>query len=71
MILLITSLLGAPNIFEAYKDVYRGYRYAQEMHERINAIQAAKNRGETDIVVDSISRPPLTLFTAYLDNRPQ
>ncbi|MFO1421891.1 MAG: DUF6056 family protein [Candidatus Competibacteraceae bacterium] len=70
MILLIISLLGTPNIFEAYKDVYRGYRYAQEMHERINAIQAAKNRGETEIVVDSISKPPLTLFAAYLETDP-
>ena len=70
MILLIISLLGAPNIFEAYKDVYRGYRYAQEMHERINAIQAAKNRREKEIIVDSISRSPLTLFAAYLETDP-
>ncbi len=69
-LLLVISLLGTPNIFEAYKDVYRGYRYAQEMRERINTIQTAKNRGETDIVVDSISRPPQTLFAAYLETDP-
>ncbi|MFZ1639963.1 MAG: DUF6056 family protein [Candidatus Contendobacter sp.] len=70
IVLLIISLLGTPNIFEAYKDVYRGYRYAQELHERFNTIQTAKNRGETEATVDSISKPPLTLFAAYLETNP-
>ena len=70
LVLLIISLLGSPNIFEAYKDVYRGYRYAQELHGRFAAIQAAKNRGEMEIIVDSISKPPLTLFAAYLETNP-
>lgn len=69
-VLLMISLLGTPNIFEAYKDVYRGYRYAQEMHERVSAIQAAKDRGETEIRVDSISKPPQTLFATYLETNP-
>ncbi|MFO1422663.1 MAG: DUF6056 family protein [Candidatus Competibacteraceae bacterium] len=71
IVLLMISLLGSPNIFEAYKDVYRGYRYDQELHDRFNKIQAAKNRGETDIIVDSISKPPLTLFAAYLETDPE
>lgn len=71
MVLLLISLLGAPNIFEAYKDVYRGYRYAGEMRERINTIQAAKNRGETKIVVASVSRPPRTLFATDLETDPR
>lgn len=67
VVLLMISLLGTPNIFEAYKDLYRGYRYAQEMHERISSIQAAKSRGETEITVSSISRPPRTFFATDLD----
>ncbi len=70
-VLLIISLLGTPDIFEAYKDVYRGYRYAQEMHERVNAIQAAKIRGETKIIVSSLSRPPRTFFATDLATDPQ
>ena len=70
MVLLIISLLGTPNIFEAYKDVYRGYRYDQEMRERFSAIQAAKNRGEMDIIVDSLSRPPRTLFATDIETDP-
>jgi len=70
IVLLMISLLGSPNIFEAYKDVYRGYRYARELRDRFDAIQAAKNRGETEIIVGGISRPPLTLFAAYLETDP-
>ncbi len=70
MALLIISLLGTPNIFEAYKDVYRGYRYDQEMRARFNAIQAAKDRGETDIIIDSLSRPPRTLFATDIETDP-
>jgi len=68
--LLLISLLGAPNVFEAYKDAYRGYRYAQEMSERFTAIQAAKQRGETEIAVGSISKPPRTLFATELATDP-
>ena len=70
MALLIISLLGTPNIFEAYKDVYRGYRYNQEMRERFSVIQAAKDRGETEIMVDSLSRPPRTLFATDIETDP-
>ncbi|MDQ1337026.1 MAG: hypothetical protein QG552_3976 [Thermodesulfobacteriota bacterium] len=65
-ILLIVSLLGTPNIFEACKDVYRGYRYHQEMRERFKSIQTAKDRGETDIIVSSVSKPPRTLFATEI-----
>jgi hypothetical protein len=68
--LLLVSLLGTPNVFEAYKDVYRGYRYAREMRERVEAIQGATSRGETDIVVPSLSRPPRTLFATDLATDP-
>lgn len=67
VVLLMISLLGSPNIFEAYKDAYRGYRFAQEMRDRIHTIQTAKDRGETNITVGSLSRPPRTLFAAYLE----
>lgn len=70
IVLLITSLLGAPNIFEAYKDIYRGYRYDQEMRQRLSAIQVAKERGEMEIIVDSLSRPPKTLFATDLATDP-
>lgn len=68
--LLLVNLLGTPNVFEAYKDVYRGYRYAREMRERADAIQAATSRGETDIAVASLSRPPRTLFATDLETDP-
>lgn len=68
--LLIVSLLGAPNIFEAYKDAYRGYRYSQEMQARIADIQKAKQQGEVDIMVASLSRPPRTLFATDIATDP-
>ena len=33
--LLLVGLLGSPMIFEAYKDMYRGYRYDKEMQARV------------------------------------
>ena len=68
--LLLVHLLGTPNVFEAYKDVYRGYRYDQEMRVRRAVLQAARERGETDIVVASLSRPPRTLFATDLATDP-
>jgi hypothetical protein len=68
--LLLVNLLGTPNVFEAYKDIYRGYRYDREMRERIAAIQAARDRSETDILVASLSRPPRTLFATELETDP-
>jgi hypothetical protein len=59
---LVISLLGAPAIFDAYKDVYRGYRYAGEMAERFAALRASQGNGAIDVSVASISRPPRTLF---------
>ncbi len=69
-VLLIIGLLGTPNVFEAYKDVYRGYRYDREMDERYSAIRKAKDRGEKHIVVDSLSRPPETLFATDISTDP-
>ncbi len=68
--LFVVSLLGTPNVFEAYKDAYRGYRYGQEMQARIAHIQAEKQRGETDITVDSLSHPPRTLFATEIATDP-
>jgi len=68
--LLLVHLLGTPNVFEAYKDVYRGNRYDQEMRVRRAALQAARERVETDIVVASLSRPPRTLFATDLATDP-
>jgi hypothetical protein len=66
-IALAVGLLGAPTIFEAYKDVYRGYRYDREMNERWDAIRAAARNGPADVVVPGLSRAPRTLFaTTFL-----
>jgi hypothetical protein len=40
------------------------------MNERFTAIQAAKQRGETEIAVGSISKPPRTLFATELATDP-
>lgn len=68
--LLLVNLLGTPNVFEGYKDVYRGYRYTQEMQARNAAIAAALQRGAQDITVASISRPPRTLFATDIATDP-
>lgn len=68
--LLVVSLLGMPNVFEGYKDAYRGYRYGQEMQARIADIQKAKQQGETEITVASLSRPPRTLFATEIATDP-
>ena len=68
--LLMVSLLGTPNVFEAYKDAYRGYRYGQEMQARIADIQKAKQQGETEIMVASLSHPPRTLFATDIATDP-
>jgi len=60
--LLLVSLLGSPNIFEAYKDVYRGHRYAKEMRERFDMLRLNQGDGAMEVTVGSISRPPRTLF---------
>ena len=60
--LLAIGLLGSPNIFEAYKDVYRGYRYDKEMRDRFAVLRASQGDGARDVTVASISRPPRTLF---------
>jgi hypothetical protein len=71
MALLLVSMMGTPNVFEGYKDAYRGYRYASEMRERFAAIEAAKKRGDKEITLASISRPPGTLFAADLTSDPK
>jgi hypothetical protein len=71
MALLLVSMLGAPNVFEGYKDAYRGYRYNSEMRARFAAIEAAKKRGYKEITLASISRPPRTLFAADLTTDPK
>ena len=68
--LLMVSLLGTPNVFEAYKDAYRGYRYGQEMQARMADIQKAKQQGATEIMVVSLSRPPRTLFATDIATDP-
>lgn len=68
--LLLINLAGTPNVFEAYKDMYRGYRYSQEMQKRLDTIQAAKNQGVTDMVVASLSHPPRTLFATDIATDP-
>jgi Family of unknown function (DUF6056) len=60
--LLVIGLLGSPNIFEAYKDVYRGYRYDKELRERFDMLRTYQGDATKEVTVPSISRPPRTLF---------
>lgn len=71
MILLLVGMLGAPNVFEGYKDTYRGYRYAKEMQARFAQIDAAIQRGDKEITLSSISRPPRTLFATDITSDPK
>jgi hypothetical protein len=64
--LLVVGLVGAPNVVEAFKDVYRGYRYHREMSARLALISESKARGNHGLEVPSISRPPRTLFATEL-----
>jgi hypothetical protein len=64
--LLIVGLAGAPTVFEAFKDSYRGYRYWREMAARVDLIRRAKDEGRLVVEVPSISRPPRTLFATEL-----
>ena len=67
---LILGLVGAPNVFEAFKDVYRGYRYRREMTTRLELIRRASGEGVLDLEVPSLSRPPRTLFATELTTDP-
>ncbi|HNY50493.1 MAG TPA: DUF6056 family protein [Smithella sp.] len=71
MMLLLVSMLGAPNVFEGYKDTYRGYRYTKEMQARFAQIDAAMKRGDKEITLASISRPPRTLFATDITSDPK
>lgn len=66
LVLLLVGLIGAPNVFEGFKDVYRGYRYRQEMAARLELIREAQSQGDRGLEVPSISRPPRTLFATEL-----
>lgn len=71
MMLLLVGMLGAPNVFEGYKDTYRGYRYTKEMQTRFTQIDAATQRGDKEITLTSISRPPRTLFATDITSDPK
>lgn len=64
--LLVFGLIGSPNAFEAYKDIYRGFRYRQEMMARLDLIRSARASGRMDVEVPSLSRPPRTLFATEI-----
>ena len=66
VLLLVVSLLGAPNDFEAFKDAYRGYRYYREMAERRRLIEGAKGSGQQDLLLPSLSRTPRTLVATEI-----
>lgn len=68
---LLVALLGSPAVVEAGKDTYRGYRYARELDARYAALRAAAARGETHVVVASLSRPPRTLFATDVTTDPR
>lgn len=70
VMLLVLSLVGAPNVVEACKDSYRGLRYWREMSARHAMIREAQDVGMTDLVVPSLSRAPRTLFTTEITTDP-
>lgn len=70
VVVLAVSLLGAPNIFEVYKDSYRGYRYWTEMQARFDVLENAHKSANPDAIVASASRPPRTLFATELSTDP-
>ncbi len=67
---LAISLAGSPNVFEVYKDSYRGYRYWKEMQARFSTLELARNGADRNAVVASISRPPRSLFATELATDP-
>lgn len=69
-VVLAVSLAGAPNIFEVYKDTYRGYRYWKEMQARFDLLEQARKSSNPDAIVPSVSRPPRTLFATELSTDP-
>ena len=64
--ILALSLAGSPNVFEVYKDSYRGYRYWKEMQARFATLELAGKSADRDVVVESLSRPPRTIFATEL-----
>ena len=69
-VVLAISLVGSANVFEVYKDSYRGYRYWKEMQVRFAALELARQGTDRNPVVASISRPPRTLFATELSTDP-
>jgi len=69
-VLLVIALLGNPTVFEAYKDVYRGIRYAKEMRMRFDVLAARAGDRTLDLRFESISRPPRTLFATDIGTDP-
>ena len=65
---LVISMVGAPNIFEAFKDSYRGIRYWREMNARMSLIREASPLA--NLKVPGLSRPPRTLFTTDITSDP-
>lgn len=63
VVFLLISMVGSPNIVEAFKDTYRGIRYFREMNARMGLITEAQKQSLTDLEVPTLSRPPRTLFT--------
>jgi hypothetical protein len=70
VVMLVICMVGAPNIFEAFKDSYRGVRYWKEMNARQNLIRDAKQNSIADLKVPSLSRPPRTLYTTEISSDP-
>lgn len=71
VILLVVCMAGSPNVFEAFKDSYRGIRYWREMNARLNLIKDAKQSAIADLKIPSLSRPPRTLFTTEITSDPK
>lgn len=68
--LFAASLLGHPNNFNLYKDIYYGYRFFLENKNIISIVINEKNNGNLDIIVPSFSKLPTHLVPSALTTNP-
>lgn len=71
-IIFVVTILGNPNIFEIFKDVYLGFRYYNENVERVKIINTHKVNLENyeHLFLPSLSRMPKTLSTRDISTNP-
>lgn len=71
LLALVIAMLGAPHVFEAFKDLaYRAIRYRHEMDSRLELIRKAALNGVLDLKVPSLSRVPRTVHVTEVTTDP-